>query len=149
MAETFQEPIKPRQTYAELLREVASSSKDLVQSEITLITAEFKETIQRAQTHLAQSMIFCCILALSVLPFIAFLVIGLGELLDGRYWLSSLIVAVAGAIIGGVFAYRSYRKLKHLDMDFSHSREGLKRSAQSAIEKFDEVEDAVKGETHA
>ena len=87
--------------YGEIFKEIASSTRDLVQSEIALVTAEIKSTAFAAKNHVAQTLIFTSLLVLSVLPFIAFLIIGLGNLLEGQYWLSSLIVAVAFALIGG------------------------------------------------
>ena len=138
-----------RLSYSDALRQVASSTKDLIQSEITLVTAELKATVDTAKNHITQSIVFSVLLALSILPFIAFLVIGLGELLDGRYWLSSLIVAVAFAVIGGSLAYRAYQKLKNVDIDFSHTREGVRRGVGKVKAKLEDIEQATKGESYA
>src|SRR5262245_38764927 len=118
-------------SYGSLLREVADSAKDLVHSEVGLIKAELKESIRRAAAHSAQATIFGALLALSLIPFMAFLVIGLGDLLDGRYWLSSLIVAAIFALGGGYMTYVSYDNLKNEDFTLPHARRGLDRQKNS------------------
>jgi membrane protein implicated in regulation of membrane protease activity len=67
---------------------------------------------------------------LGTLPFIAFLVIGLGRLLEGNYWLSSLIVAVVCMGVGAAMAYRSYSKLKSEDMSLSRTQRTLEEDKQ-------------------
>lgn len=131
--------------YGGILREIINSSKDLVRSEVGLVTAELKTSAQGAKTHMTQLAIFGGLLALSVLPFLAFLVIGLGEILGGRYWLSSLIVAVVCAAVGGTMAYRAFKRLSEDDLDFSRTRDRLKEEASTVREKVDDVRYAAKG----
>ena len=57
-----------------------------------------------------QVMIFGMIAALSALPIMAFLVIGLGNLLNGNYGLSSAIVGIIFLVFGGGFALRALKK---------------------------------------
>lgn len=132
--------------YGAILRELIQSSKDLVQSEIQLATAELKHVASATSQDLIQVAIFGTLVVLSVLPFIAFLVIGLGELLDQRYWLSSLIVAVVFAAVGGFFAYRSAKKITEKDLDFSATKNSLRREKLAIQTNVERVKTAAKGE---
>lgn len=136
------------ESYGSVLKELGESAKDLIQSEIFLLTEEFKATSQKVKKDLAEVVAFGTIMALSVFPLLAFFVIGLGNILDGRYWLSSLLVAVLCAGIGGPMAYRALKKIKEQDIDFSRTRRSLDRSAQTIQRKFDEVKVHAKGENH-
>ena len=77
-----------------LLKEVGKSVKDLIQSEVLLVTTELKESLQKIARDFIRAVGYGALLALSTLPFLAFLVIGLGEILNNNYWLSSLLVAI-------------------------------------------------------
>jgi hypothetical protein len=122
-------------TYADVFKEVVESAKNLVQSETRLMRSEIDMHVQKAKAHTTQLVVFAALMILSVLPFLAFLVIGLGEILDDRYWLSSLIVALACAGIGGVFAYRAFRKLKGGDLELPETKESLDKSVATLQQK--------------
>jgi hypothetical protein len=99
--------------------------------------AELQDTSERASRHVAEGAIFGLVAALSILPFIAFLVIGLGDLVGGHYWLSSLIVALVMAGSCGPLALRSFRRLKRQDLTLPRTRGTLeedKRVAQDGIQ---------------
>jgi len=135
-------------SYGNILRELGLSAKDLVQNEIHLMTSEIKISAKKVTEHAAQAALFGGLLVLSVFPFLAFLVIGLGEMLDGRYWLSSLIVAVVCAAIGGPLAYKAYIKIRDKDLNFPYTKEALDRGIHTVQRKLDEIKDAAKGERH-
>jgi hypothetical protein len=132
--------------YADALKELINSSKDLVQSEIALATAEIKHVAQATSRDLVKVAVFGTIAAVSLLPFIAFLVIGLGELLQRRYWLSSLIVAVVFAAVGGLLAYRSLKKVTDHDIDFTATKNSLRRDKLVIQSNVERVKTAVKGD---
>jgi len=148
VTESFTQPNANDASYAQILRELGNSAKDLIHNEIGLIKTEFSHTARRVSKHSAQAALFGGLVALSVLPFLAFAVIGLGELLDGRYWLSSLIVAVVCAGVGGVMAYRAFQKIKEEDLEFSRTRERLEQNIETVQEKVQEVKDAAKGRNY-
>lgn len=109
-----------------------------------LIQAELRDSVGSVKGHIGQAAAFGAITAVSVLPFVAFLVIGLGRVLNGNYWLSSLIVAVVCAALGGSLAYRAYRKLSSEDLVLPRSREGLERGKEAVSEKVHELKDIGK-----
>ncbi len=117
-----------------VLTEVGASAKDLVLGEVDLVKAEVKDAAKQLTRHLAETISFSFLLGMSILPFLAFLIIGGGELMNGQYWLSSLLVAVLTAGIGGTLAYRSYQQLKEkVDLpktktSVDHTIEASKRS---------------------
>lgn len=133
-------------SYMEALREIGVSTKDVLRSEVALFKAEMEASVHNAGKHAAQMAIFGGLLALSVLPFLAFLVIGLGNLIGGMYWLSSLIVAVVCAVIGGPLAYRAYVELKTHDLKFEQTRNSFRREADAVQKTFDDVRAAAKGD---
>ncbi len=136
------------QSYGAVMRELGSSTKDLIHSEINLMTAEMKYTAQNVGKHIGQAIIFGSLLVLSVFPFVAFLVIGLGNLMGNQYWLSSLIVAIVFAAIGGPMAYRSFKKIKEEDLKLPHTQAAVERQRSMAQQKFDDVKSAAKGDRY-
>ncbi|MBX3021174.1 MAG: phage holin family protein [Bdellovibrionales bacterium] len=138
----------PATSYASALRDVVGSAKDLLHSEVGLVKAELSDHAHRIARHSARGAIFGALVALSVIPFMAFLVIGLGELLDGRYWLSSLIIAVIFGAGGATLAYQAYQLLKEEDFSLPRARRGLERQMESVQEKVQEIKTTVKGEAN-
>ena len=138
-------PNNDSKQYSGVLREVVDSARDLLRSDFILLKTEVSQSLDNVVKHGAEMALFGGILAVSVLPFLAFLVIGLGNLMDGRYWLSSLIVAVVCALVGGIFAKRSYNKMKMGPMDLSHTQHSLKSEADSVQHQFDKIKRATKG----
>jgi len=135
-------------SYAAVLKELGSSARDMVHSEFALVKAELTETARNVGNHASQAVIFSALLLVSVIPFVAFLVIGLGELLGGQYWLSSLIVSVVFAAVGGAFAYRAYRKIREEDLDFSRLRRNADRNVDRVEAQLEKIKEAVRGERY-
>jgi hypothetical protein len=115
-------------SFGSALHEVNDTLKRLVRSELDLLKSELAETGMRFSARAVRAAIFAALLALSIFPFLAFLVIGLGQLLGDRYWLGALIVSVVCAVVGGALAYRFYRSLRTDDMKLPHTRKSFKRT---------------------
>ena len=122
-----------------VIREVIDSTKNLAQAEVTMVKADLSESLNNLKHHSLQAGLFGGLLALSVLPFLAFVVIGLGRLIGDRYWLSSLIVSVVCAVVGGTLAARAFRELKRDDLTLRHARDGLGRELRVVQEKFNDL----------
>ncbi|OFZ29314.1 MAG: hypothetical protein A2622_07820 [Bdellovibrionales bacterium RIFCSPHIGHO2_01_FULL_40_29] len=131
--------------YSSVLNEVIASAKDVVRSEVNLFMTEFRQFQPHLTKHISQVVIFGTLLVMSVLPFLAFMVIGLGELLDGRYWLSSLIVSAVCAMIGGPLALSAFRKIKIEDINFSQTRRSLYEAVESTKQKLEKIKTSSKG----
>jgi len=131
------------QSIGTVVKEVGSSAKNLVQSELELLKAEVKDSSRDLSKHAAETAIFGGLFVVSVLPLLAFLVIALGRGLNNRYWLSSLIVAVACAAIGGPVAYRAFKKIKNEDLTLPRTSESLGQSRESISAKIEDVKEAT------
>ena len=138
-------PAYQERSYSSVLNDVISSGKDVLRSEINLFMTELKQLQPNLTKHIAQAAIFGGLLVISVVPFLAFLVIGLGEILDGRYWLSSLIVSILCAAIGGVCARRALVKIKNEDLKFSQTKRSIQEALQVTNITIDKVKTASKG----
>lgn len=135
-------------SYGAVMRELGNSTKDLIHSELSLMTAELKVATQNVGKHMAQAVLFGALLVLSVFPFVAFLVIGLGRLMGDQYWLSSLIVAIVFAVVGGPMAYRAFKKIKDEDLKLPHTQSTFNQEMSVAQKKFDNVKRVVKGDRY-
>ncbi|MEO5971680.1 MAG: phage holin family protein [Bdellovibrionia bacterium] len=125
-----------------VLGELGQSAKDLIQSEVALARTEIKVSASKLGRHSAQAALFGACLSLSAFPFLAFLVIGLGSLLENNYWLSSLIIAVICAVAGGSMTYKMYRKMQQDDLSLPRSRENLHQALETVGEKAHEMKEA-------
>src|SRR4051812_21847307 len=83
-----------RRSFGQVAGDLSTSLKNLVQSEIHLAKAELSDSVGRTASHLGMTAAFGAVAALGILPFMAFLVIGLGRLLNDNFWLSALIVSI-------------------------------------------------------
>lgn len=127
----------------EVIREIGTSAKDLVKSEIDLARSEIKDSATFVGRHSAQAAMFGALLAISVFPFLAFCVIGLGHLLNDRYWLSSLIVAIVCAVIGGAMTYRAYKKMKQADLSLPHTRGSLQMEKETVVNRAQDIKETA------
>ena len=130
-------------SYGQVINEVLDSTKDVIRSEMNLFSSEFKSFLPSFTKHASQAAIFGAVLALSVLPFLAFLVIGLGELLDGRYWLSSLIVSIVCAVVGFPLCKSALAKIAAEDFKFTQTKESLTQALRTTKEKVEIVKHAA------
>jgi len=118
-------------------QELSGSLFDLARSDIRLAANEIKAARHSVQKHAIQMAIFSAIAAIGVLPFIAFLVVGLGDLID-NYWLSALIVSVLCFAIGGLVAYRALKNIQEQDFSMTETRRMLDRQMHSIERKLTE-----------
>ena len=83
----------------DLLKRLTSDSAELIQKEVELAKTEFRETGAAFAKDAAKIGVAAGLALVGVLALTAFAVIGLGNVLGGRYWLSALIT---GAVTGGI-----------------------------------------------
>jgi hypothetical protein len=123
----------------ELFRQLTSDTSELMSKEIALVKAEARltgATLVRdgAKVGTAIGLAFAGVLALT-----AFLIAGLGDLLDGRYWLSALIVGVVFLAVGGVLVKSAVDNIKRRGQSVTHSVETLKDTANWAKQEAQQV----------
>src|SRR4051812_7766431 len=101
-SEKSEHPGAHEQTYGSVLKEVSSSVKNLVQSEVDLIKAEIQESSQDLGKSALLAFFFGALLVFIFFLFIVFLFIGLGKLRGENFWFSSLFVGGGSPLIGGI-----------------------------------------------
>jgi hypothetical protein len=123
----------------ELFRQLTADTSELVSKEIALVKAEARLTAATlvrdgAKVGTAVGVAFTGVLALT-----AFLIAGLGDLLNGRYWLSALIVGVLFLAIGAALLKSAVAQIKRRGQAVKHSVETLKDTANWAKQEARQV----------
>ncbi|MEX2582965.1 MAG: YhjD/YihY/BrkB family envelope integrity protein [Gemmatimonadota bacterium] len=117
-----------------LVRRFANDAADLVRQEIALARAEIGENIKDFFRNAGKLVVGGSVASVGLLVFVVFLVIGLGVLLGGVYWLSSLIVAAVLILGGGGLAFSGLRKLKRTSLAPDQSIGSLRHTKEWASE---------------
>jgi len=134
---------KEPRTTASVVNELVHGLQNLLRGEIQLARAEVQNSVQSIRRNMTTIILFTSIAMVGVLPFMAFLVIGLGKLLNDRYWLSSLIVSVVFMGIGGAVAFFSYQKLKKQDFTLPATRHSFQEETQVVRGRLKEVTEPI------
>ena len=87
-----------------IFKRLTGDSADLVRHEVALAKAELRETGSMLAADAAKVGAALALALAGALALTAFLVIALGNLLDGRYWLSALLVGAVMLAVGAVLA---------------------------------------------
>ncbi len=135
-------------SYTSVIREIGSSTKQLIRSEINLLVVELKSELKKVGKHLTQLMLLGALFILSVIPFLAFLVLSIGLLLNERYWLSSLIVSILFALISGGLAFSTLRKIKERDLKMLRSKAYLNAELLAVQKNFSDLKSSFQGGHH-
>jgi len=139
---------KEGHSVGEVLGEIGTSAKNFIQSEINLARTEIKETASQLERRLTKAAAFGALMVASVLPFMAFLVIGLGRVFNNNYWLSALVVALCCAVIGGMMTSRAFREVKQQDLSLPHTRDTFQEGVSRVTHKTEELKDSSSGSVH-
>lgn len=117
MSTSIQPPTDPKVTPEELhslprlLRTLVNDLASLVRQEFTLARTETRARIRGFAGHAGQVAAGGGVVLVGILVLVGFLVVGLGVLLDGAYWLSSLLVALVLLVIGGAMGYFGAKRI--------------------------------------
>jgi uncharacterized membrane protein YqjE len=96
----------------DLFKQLTADTGDLLRQEISLVTAEIRQTAATFARDGAEVATALALAMAGLMALVAFFIAGLGSLLDDRYWLSALIVAVVLLGIGGVLARHAVADIK-------------------------------------
>lgn len=135
-------------SYTEILGDISSSTKELILSDLDLVISEFKKTKSKIEEESKKLLAYSVLIALSTVPLLAFLVIGLGILLGGQYWLSALIVGGALAVLGGIGISSAARRFKKMDLDFSNTKRTIEKEKRIIAAELRNLKNTIKGEAH-
>lgn len=103
-----------RESFGELLGQLANNSAGLVRDEIQLAKQEMSEKVSSLRTGITIAATGLVIGFLAVLTLTAAAVIGLAEYVGAGY--SALIIGGALAIIGGVIAFTGISRIKQTSL---------------------------------
>jgi uncharacterized membrane protein YqjE len=125
--------LAPDQSVGELFRQLTTDSSHLVRQELNLAKTELKETGARLGQAGAKLGVAIGVAIPGLLALTAFLVIGLGDLMN-NYWLSALIVGIAFIGIASLLAKRATATLRE-GMGVPETIGTLREDAQWAKEE--------------
>jgi uncharacterized membrane protein YqjE len=135
---------KQNQPLQGIFQELVHAFQNLLRSEVHLARIEFEETAKNTARDLLLTVTFASVAILGILPFMAFLVIGLGQWLNENYWLSALIVSLVFVSLGSFLGLRFARRVKERDVTLSFTRKTLQEEAQIVGEKARKFSNIVK-----
>lgn len=107
---------REREGFTDLLRELADESASLVRQEVNLARLEMKETAAAFAKDAVRLGIAAGLAVAGGLALTAFLVLVIGNLLNGAYWAGALIVGVVFLLIGGLMAKSAVNDMKKIDV---------------------------------
>ena len=120
---------RSNRTLGLIFKDLLEGVHQLATSEMQLMQVELRRSAQLTQRR-SKYLIFSVSLAiLGLIPFIAFLVLSLGQVLGGRYALSSLIVSVICCSVGSFFAARLSRNFPVQGLSLPLTRRSIQAEA--------------------
>lgn len=108
-------------------KQLTRGALGLIRSEIHLAGAETRYAIKDGTKRTVTLGICGALSVMGLLSLLAFMVIGLGELVDGRYWLSALMVSALLLVPAAAVALSAIKILKQ-DVSFQNTKKDLQRS---------------------
>ena len=103
--------LSQHESVGELFKRLSADSTHLMRQEINLAKVELKESGQRLGSAVSKLGMAIGIAIPGMLALTAFLVIGLGDLIES-YWAGALIVAVVLLVVAGIMATKAMANLK-------------------------------------
>lgn len=100
----------------DLLKQLAAQSTDLVRGEVALAKLELRDMARDMALASAKVAGALVLVLAGALALLAAAIIGLGNLLNGQYALSALIISIIALVIGGILARAGIAGLKNPSM---------------------------------
>jgi membrane protein len=127
----------------DMFRNLANESAILVRQEITLARAELTQNVRDLVKHTGQIAIGGGIAFVGALVFVVFLIVGLGTLIGGIYWLSTLLVALLLLVGGGAMTFFGARSLGQKSLVPEETMDSLSLTGRWAGEEAQNFRSAV------
>lgn len=122
------DPGEGRESFGELLGQLANNSAALVRDEIALAKQEMSEKVSSFRTGVVTIAIGGVIALLGVLALIAAAIIGLAHYMDAG--LAALLVGVVLAVVGGAIAFVGIGRLKRTSLKPEQTIETLEEDKE-------------------
>ena len=110
----------------DLFRRLTTDTGELIRQEASLAKAEIRETGSKLAGDAREIGIAIGLALAGSLALVAFLVIGLGNLLGDRYWLSALIVGLVATGVGMMLAKNAVNDMKNRSLKPQQTIDTLK-----------------------
>lgn len=100
-----------------LLRRAASEASEIVRSEANVIKLELEESTRAMVADALKATVFSAVALLGLLSLLAFMIIGLANLITGTtasitsFWVSALIIGIVFTGAGGFMALRHAKRI--------------------------------------
>lgn len=107
---------RAREPLGDLIRDLGQDGTELVRQEINLARIEIKEAAGRIGSGAAGAVVWAGVALIGALALTAFLILVIGNALDGAYWAGALIVGAVFVLLGGLMAWRSVKKIRETDL---------------------------------
>jgi membrane protein len=130
---------------AVLLRRLGADSASLLRQQIALARAELTHNVRSAAGAAARLAIGAATAAVGALVLLESLVLGLGDLLGGRYWLAALIVGVVLAVAGAVLLMMAMRATRSHSLAPERTLAELRETAEWARTEAAELRASLTG----
>jgi hypothetical protein len=133
-------PVDNEPQMSALLKQLAADGSALMRNEIALAKLEMRDMAREFALDSAKVVAAIGLAMTGALALLAAAIIGLGNLLDGRYALSALIVGVVMLAVGGILARTGIQGLKHMSRpeETARSMKQNKEWASAEIREFKE-----------
>jgi uncharacterized membrane protein YqjE len=118
----------PRESFGELLSELANTSAALIRDQIELAKEEMRENLAKLRSGLIALALGALVAMLALATLCAAAVIGLGLLIG--FGMAALAVGVALAVIGGIIAFIGISQLKRTHLKPKETIESLKEDKE-------------------
>lgn len=118
----------PRESFGQLLGQLANHSGQLVRDEMALAKQELRESVRSLSVGLTTLIIGAVIGAIALATLSAAAVIGLAHFMDAGY--AALIVGGALALIGGSLAFIGVNRLKRTTLTPEQTMQTLEEDRQ-------------------
>ena len=128
-----------------IIRELILSFSGLVRSEINLAKVEMSQNARDIGKRAGTAVGFGIVAWLGVQALVAFLIIGLGQLI-GNYWLSSLIVGLLLAVPGALLAMNAIKKISETPK-LPVATESLQNDKEFIAGRVQHLNETIKKET--
>lgn len=134
----------------ELLKRLSSDMGSLVSQELALAKAEMRDSVSQAVKGVTKLSIAMALALAGAISLTAFLILGLGAVLDDRYWLSALIVGVVELGLGMMAAKSAIKSMGEAAHKPAETVQSLKEDKQWARQEMKDLKrDVTSGDTPA
>lgn len=137
------DPAIRERSLGELFRDLSTETSALVSKEIALVKAEARQTGTTLAKDGAKIGVASGLALTGVLALTAFLIAGLGDLLNGKYWLSALIVGVVFLSIGMALVKSATGDIKRRGQSVRNTMDTVKDTGTWAKEEARQVKQEI------